>query len=99
MTKRRDRQNPYLPWLGGHYNPNLKWSDGQSVSCYHNFTDSSDKDYVNQDVTGNPQCLILNRNNDLGRWGRNDCDNPRPHVCKIGKDKVISFLQKTMNIF
>ena len=86
ITDQGDGNDPLYPWLGGHYDPSLTWSDGQSVSCYHNFTDKSDMDYVSQNVSGDPQCLIINRLRVLGRWGRVRCrsDRSRPYVCKKG---------------
>ena len=72
-----------FPWLGGHYDPSLKWSDGQAA-CYHNFTSSSGMDYVSQNVSGDPQCLYMNSMNILGRWGKTSCSMNRSYICKKG---------------
>ena len=71
------------PWIGGHYEPSLKWSDGQDVCYYHNFT-NIDKDYVSPNVAGDSECLNINHAGTFGKWGKVQCNKLRPYVCKRG---------------
>ena len=70
--------------IGGHYVQDLKWSDGQPVSCYTNFSSRSHVDYKSQNVSGDPGCLLFNQNAVSGKWGIIRCGTRRLYVRKKG---------------
>ena len=73
-------------WIGGYFNQGFAWSDGQPVSCYQNYLEQNDINYVSNDVSNEQKCLLFGRSYSAGGWGLSNCviRTKRNYVCKKG---------------